>query len=109
MRLRASLLVAIVVVAVGCGSTPRPTARPSVSTFENDLMSFEYPGNWHALVPETGDTALALLSTEQLADKEPRIDKLSDDGVYIAFTEESGAPVVTPNPSLATEVDVGGR
>ncbi len=41
--------------------------------FENDVLSFEYPANWNALVPESGDPALVLLSTEQLATTEPRV------------------------------------
>jgi hypothetical protein len=72
-------------------------------------MSFEYPGNWNALVPESGDPALVLLSSEQLAQTEPRIDKLNADGVYIAWTELPVAPVATPNPSIGSEVEIGGR
>jgi|SRR6188508_3203057 len=109
MQLIASLVVLFAVV--GCGSAAQPTssAGPSVSSFENDLMSFEYPGNWNALVPESGDAALVLLSTEELATTEPRIQTLGPDGVYVAWTERSVSPVVTPNPSMNTEVQVGGR
>ncbi len=74
-------------------------------------MSFEYPGNWSALVPESGDPALVLLSSETLAQTEPRIESLEPDGVYIAWTEEAVAPVTTPKPSAGSdaEVEVGGR
>ena len=109
MRLIASLSVAVVFAAGACGSTPRPSDGPSVSTFENDVISFEYPGNWNALVPESGDPALVLLSSETLALTEPRIEKLNADGVYIAWTEESVAPIATPKPSAGSEVDIGGR
>ena len=72
-------------------------------------MSFEYPGNWNVLVPESGDPALALLSTEVLAQTEPRIEELNGDGVYIAWTEAPVAPVATPKPSPGSDVEVGGR
>jgi hypothetical protein len=109
MRLTAAIV--LIVVAAGCGSTPGPSGTPSaaVSTFDNEVMTFEYPGNWNALVPEAGDPALVLLSTEQLAPVEPRIEALGNDGVYIAWTEASAAPVATPRPSAGTDVDVGGR
>ena len=109
MRLIALLFALL--VAAGCGSTPQPTGSdpPAVSSFENDVLAFEYPGNWNALVPESGDPALVLLSSEPLAQTEPRIEKLASDGVYIAWTEQSVSPVATPDPSLGTEVDVGGR
>jgi hypothetical protein len=109
MRLIAPIV--LIVVAAGCASTTQPSGTPSasVSTFENDVMSFEYPGNWNALVPESGDPALVVLSTEQLARVEPRIDSLGEDGVYIAWTEASSPPVATPKPSAGTDVVVGGR
>ena len=72
-------------------------------------MSFEYPGNWSALVPESGDPALVLLSSEALAQTEPRVESLEPDGVYVAWTEEAVAPVATPKPSAGSDVEVGGR
>ncbi len=84
-------------------------ASSAVSSFENDILAFEYPANWNALVPESGDRALVLLSTEPLATTEPRVTALGDDGVYIAFGEAAAAPLPTPDPSFSTEVEVGGR
>src|SRR5215216_5744170 len=109
MRLLASLIA--VLVAAGCGSAPEPTsiAAPSVSMFDNDILAFEYPGNWTALVPESGDLALVLLSTERLATTQPRIEALGADGVYVAWTEEKVAPIATPLPSPRSEVEIGGR
>ena len=96
--------------AVACGS-PGPTGTPlaTVSNFENDVMSFEYPANWNVMVPESGDAALVLLSTEVVATTEPRLATIGPDGVYIAWTEKAAGPVVAPDPSASTEVEVGGR
>jgi hypothetical protein len=109
MRLLASLIA--LSAGVACGSPSGPTGTPAagISNFDNDLMSFEYPANWNALVPESGESALVLLSTEQLAQTEPRIESLGPDGVYIAWTEKPAALVATPKPSLSSEVEVGGR
>ena len=51
MRLTAAIV--LIVVAAGCGSTPGPSGTPSaaVSTFDSEVMTFEYPGNWN---PEPG-------------------------------------------------------
>jgi hypothetical protein len=109
MRLLAPLIASLFAVACGSPSGPSGTPAASVSNFDNDVMSFEYPANWNALVPGSGDPALVLLSTEELAPTEPRIEMLAPDGVYIAWTEKPVAPVVTPNPSPSSEVEVGGR
>ena len=101
---------AVAVATSACGGPePAPSVGPVVSTFEDDTLSFEYPSNWNALVPESGDPALVLLSTEPLATTEPRIEKLGSDGVYIAWTTIATAPSPTPDPSFSSEVTVGGR
>src|SRR4051812_8802550 len=109
--MRLLTLLVCVFAAVACGLPGGPTGTPAVavSNFDNDVMSFAYPANWNALVPESGDSALVLLSNEQLATTEPRIETLSPDGVYIAWTEKSAGPVVTPDPSASSEAEVGGR
>jgi hypothetical protein len=95
---------------VACAAPePAPSVGPVVSMFEDDTLSFEYPSNWNALVPQSGDPALVILSTESLADTEPRIEKLGPDGVYLAWTTLTTAPTRTPDPSFSSEVTVGGR
>jgi len=110
MRLFASVAVLLLLVsACGVPALRTATPGPAVSSFEDDVLSFEYPANWNALVPESGDRALVLLSTEPLATTEPRVAALGEDGVYIAFTEVAAAPLPSPNPSFGSEVEVGGR
>ena len=87
MRSFASVAM-LLLLAAACGGPTMPTATPAsaVSFFENDVLSFEYPANWHALVPESGDPALVLLSTEQLAPTERWLlsCRLKHGGVLIA-------------------------
>jgi hypothetical protein len=75
------------------------------------VLSFEYPSNWNALVPKPGENpgTMVFLSTEQLAETDPRIQQLSDDGAYLAWTTTNAAPLKTPDPSFSSEVQVGGR
>jgi hypothetical protein len=108
LRLGSFVVFAVVLVSA-CGSPRQPSPPPAVATFENDFFSFEYPGYWHTLVPTSGDPAIVLLSSEPIAPTEPRVTGIAPDGVYIAWTEVAAAPLITPDPSFTSEVDVGGR
>jgi hypothetical protein len=107
--MRIAVIVCLWLFVACAGPEPAPSVGPVVSMFEDDTLSFEYPSNWNALVPESGDPALVILSTEPLAATEPRIEKLGPDGVYLAWTNVTTAPTTTPNPTFTSEVTVGGR
>jgi len=110
--LRLFLVIATVATITACGSpSPPASVAPPVSHFENDVLSFEYPSNWNALVPthDSDPDVMVYLSTEQIAQATPRIQQLNDDGVYIAWTLNNTPPTTTPDPSFTSEVEIGGR
>jgi len=112
MRVVRSIACVLAALAIlGCDSGPTQTAAPAVSHFENDVLSFEYPANWNVLVPtpQSDPDTMVFLSTEQLAQTDPRVQQLGDDGVYIAWTRTSTPPLTTPDPSFSSEVEIGGR
>jgi hypothetical protein len=107
-----TVLIAIALLALAaCDSGPAPSVAAPVSHFENDVVSFEYPANWNALVPAppSDPDTMVFLSTEQLAETDPRVTQLGEDGVYIAWTTTNKQPLTTPDPSFSSEVTVGGR
>ena len=131
MLARLILILVIAVTVSACFTEPSsPTVRPTlptagpVSTFSDDIMSFEYPSTWNAAKLEyfsSMSRLIVYLSTSPLS--EPcesegnavtcgmPVDQLEPDGVLVSwflYELPGPAPSPIPNPS-AVAVEIGGR
>lgn len=129
MLARMTLALAIAVSLLACDS-PAATVRPTlptpgpVSTFADDIMSFEYPSNWNAAKFDDLSTLTPLivhLSTEPLVNPchsdstgtvcGSPVEQLGQDGLLISWRilgVPGPSPSPIPNPS-AVAAEVGGR